>query len=186
LLVAPAAAQTRPSSETIGTWVLSCPAAACELRYQNWIVPPGTSLPGVALEVMKRGDQFVPVVAVRGLSLQAALGGIVALQIGLRFDNATRLGLTCSLAGSDVACAPEGTAAALAAEQLPAAHSVAIQVAFPAAAGFPEQSWTLDLRRTAEALSRFRSTAPVGESAPSIPGLDWRGLLNRVLPATPR
>ncbi len=187
LLAAGAAvAQPRPESEPIGSWMLTCPAApptaSCVLRHSTWILPPGTPLPNVALEVVKRGERFVPVVAVRDISLQAALAGMLAVQVALRFDNGTPVPTRCGFDGTELVCAPEGTAAATVTEQLVTAHSITVQMQFGLPGAVPtEQSRSLDLQRTPDALARFHATAPAGETAPAIEGLDWRGFLDRVL-----
>ena len=90
-------AQTRPASEAIGSWVLTCPDAKsvpCQLRNRVPIIQAGGNGPGVSLEVVHRGDRFVPVVALRGMSMQAALGGVLAVQssVTLQFDNAPAIG----------------------------------------------------------------------------------------------
>jgi hypothetical protein len=177
------------AAQEIGSWVLTCPNGAntepCQLRHQSWVLPPGAGRPGAALEVLRRDEQFVPVIAIRGLSIQAALGGVLALKatVGLRFDNARPIGLACGLDGAAVVCAPGPTETASAASQLAAAHSVVIQVqlSLPGMVTMPEQSRVLDLLGTAEALARFRATSPNGETLPVVAGLDWRGLLDHVL-----
>jgi hypothetical protein len=134
--------------------------------------------------VLYRSNQFIPVVALRGLSTQAALGGVLALQasVGLRFDGAPRIELACGLDGGAVVCGPAPNAAADAASQLAPARSVLVQVklSLPGMMNLPELSRSLDLARTPEALARFRATAPSSESVPVVPGLDWRGFLDRL------
>ena len=188
LIAGPVAAQTRPASEEIGSWVLSCPAEAraetCLLRHRSGVLAQGAGGMSAALEVLYRGGQFIPVVAMRGLSTQAALGGMLAVQasVGLRFDGAPRIELACGLDGAVVVCAPGADAASAAAGQLVSARSVQVQVrlGLPGGLGRPEQSRSLELSRTADALAAFRATAPVGESVPAVAGLDWRGFLDRL------
>lgn len=179
-------AQTRPASEVIGSWMLSCPdakTAPCELRHRASIMQAGTSGPSASLEVVHRGDLFVPVVTLRGMSMQAALGGVLAVQtdVALRFDNLAWTTLGCGLDGGMVLCAPAGDAATAAAAELGAAHSVLVrvQISVPGVTTLPEQSRSLDLQQTVEALAQFRTTAPASESVPVIAGLDWRGFLDR-------
>ena len=182
-----AAAQTRPTSEVIGSWVLSCPdtkTAPCQLRHRASMMQVGASGPSASLEVAHRGDLFVPVVTLRGMSMQAAVGGVLAVQsdVALRFDDLAWTALGCGLDGGAVLCAPAGEAAAAAAAELSAAHSVMVRIrlSIPGVTALPEQSRSLDLQQTTEALAAFRATAPASESVPVIAGLDWRGFLDRV------
>jgi len=187
-----AAAQPRPTTEEIGSWVLSCPADAkddaCSLRHRSAIMPPMPGGPTAALEIQRRGNQYIPVVAVRGLSMQAAIGSVLELQanVSLRFDNAPRTELHCGLDGAAVVCAPAAEATASAASQLASARNMLVQaqLSLPGGITLPEQSRTLELLRTADALARLRATAPAGEAAPALPGLDWRGYLDPLLRAT--
>jgi hypothetical protein len=179
-------AQTRPASEAIGSWVLSCPDAKtlpCQLRHRASI-QPGTSGPSASLEVVHRGDLFVPVVTLRGMSMQAALGGVLAVQsdVALSFDNLAPIALGCGLDGGALVCAPAADAATAAAAELSAARSVMVRIrlSIPGVTALPDQSRSLDLQQTAEALAAFRATAPASESVPVIAGLDWRGFLDRV------
>lgn len=182
-----AGAQDRPVSEEIGSWVLSCPdakTAPCQLRLQSSIMQPGGNGPSASLEVVHRGDLFVPVVALRGVSMQAAIGGVLAVQtnVALRFDAQPWTEIACNLDGAAVVCAPAPDTAALAAAALSDAHSVLVRVriTLPGAMALPEQSRSLDLQGTAQALARFRANAPASELVPVIAGLDWRGFLDRV------
>ena len=188
LIGGPAAAQPRPASEPIGSWVLACPAGGvCRLRHEAWVLAPGPGRPSVSLEVLRRGGRFVPAVAVRGLTTEAAFGGVLALNadVGLSFDGGGRVALVCNAEGGAIVCAPEGVAAAGAAAALATAHTVLVQMrlSLPGVVALPEQSRTLDLRRTAEALVRFQATGPADATVPALPGLDWRGLMDRVLRA---
>ncbi|HTI83267.1 MAG TPA: hypothetical protein VL614_22670 [Acetobacteraceae bacterium] len=187
LLIGGAAiAQTRPALEQVGSWVLTCPeapTAPCQLRDRTPIMQAIGNLPGASLEVMHRGGQFVPVVALRGLSMQAAVSGVLAAQtdIALRFDTQPWIELGCGIDGAAVLCAPNGPAASSAAAALPAANTavVRIRLSLPGMAPLPEQSRSLDLIRTADALALFRATSPASESMPVVPGLDWHGFLDR-------
>jgi hypothetical protein len=191
LIGGPAAAQPRPTAEEIGSWVLSCPADAkydaCTLRHRTSILPPMGGGPTAALEIQHRGNQYVPVVAVRGLSMQAALGSVLAVQatVSLRFDNAPRTELSCGLDGAAVVCAPAADAAASAAGQLSSARSVLVeaQLSLPGGMTLPEQSRTLELQRTADAVVRLRAIAFASDVAPALPGLEWRGYADRLLRA---
>jgi hypothetical protein len=179
----------QPTNEEIGSWVLTCPAAAkpgaCQLRDKAWVLPPGGGRPSAALEVQGRGDALVPVVTMRGLSTQAAIGGMLTMKatVGVRFDNGPRTELPCGLDGDAIVCAPDGAGVAQTAAQLPTAHSadVQIQLSLPGMMNLPAQDRTMDLQGTREALARFRAVGPAGEALPAEAGLDWRGFLDRVL-----
>jgi hypothetical protein len=188
-LTGTAAAQPRPAALEIGSWVLSCArdnnADPCHLRHRTWILPPDIGGPTAALEVLHSGNELVPVIAVRGLSMQAALGTVLALQanVGLRFETASRIELSCGLDGSAIVCAPMREAAATAASQLVSAHSVLVQaqIRVPGVMSLPEQSRAFDLQHTQDALARLRAAAPASKIQPALPGLDWRGFLERLL-----
>ena len=188
LIGGPAVAQPRPASEEIGSWVLTCPVEArsepCLLRHRSGVLAQGAGRISASLEVLHRGGQFIPVIAMRGLSTQAALGGVLASQasVGLRFDGAPRIELACGLDGGAVVCAPAVDAAGAAAGKLGLARSVVVQVklVLPGGMALPEQSRSLELSQTVDALAAFRATAPVGESVPAVAGLDWRGFLDRL------
>jgi hypothetical protein len=176
-------------AEEIGSWVLECPVDAkgeqCRLRHQTWILPPATGGPSADLEILHRGNQFLPVIALRGLSMQAALGGVLALQanVALRFDNSRRIELSCGLDSAAVICVPAGADAAGAASQLAAARAVLVQVqiGLPGGMTLPQQTHSFELQRTRDALSRFRDAVPAEATAPALPGLDLRDYLDRLL-----
>lgn len=188
LIAGPAAAEPRPANEEIGSWLLGCRAEAphdpCQLHHRTGILAQSPGGMSASLEVLYRGDAFIPVVAMRGLSTQAALGGVLTMQaaVGLRFDGAPRIELACGLDGSAVVCAPGVDVAATAAAELVAARNVLVQVklGLPGGLALPEQARSLDLARTADALAAFRATAPASESVPVVAGLDWRGFLDRI------
>ena len=190
LTASPLAAQPSQRDAEIGSWELRCPAgrhSACTLRLRSWLLPPGDSRPSVAVEVQRRGDTLVPVVAVRGLPPRVALAGVTAMQpaVSLRFDGGPRIALACTLDGGAIVCAPQGPAAGAAAAALPGAHVLLVRVALsiPGLAGLPEQDRTLDLAGTPQALARYRAAGASGEALPAEPGLDWQGFLDRVLHA---
>ena len=191
LIAGPVAAQTRPASEEIGSWVLSCPAEAraetCLLRHRSGVLAQGAGGTSAALEVLYRGGQFIPVVAIRGLSTQAALGGVLAVQasVGLRFDGAPRIELSCGPDGAAVVCAPGVDAAPAAAGQLVSARSVLVQVrlGLPGGWGCPSsrgrwnwggrrRRWRRSARphRLASRCRRWRGWIGGGSS------IGWRGM----------
>ncbi len=169
----------------IGSWALQCPVAGaragCLLLYNNDVLVQGVGGWSAGLEVLDRGGRFVPVVAVRGLSTEAALAGVLAGvgRVGLRFDGAPRVELGCAVDGGAVVCAPAVDAAGAAAEQLVSARRVVVEVSLGAAAS-GVLSRSLDLARTADAVAALRAAGPVEESVPVVAGLDWRGFLDRL------
>lgn len=169
----------------IGSWVLRCPGAGhgagCLLRYSNDMLVQGAGGWSAGLEVLDRGGWFVPVVAVRGLSTEAALAGVLAGvgRVGLRFDGAPRIELGCAVDGGAVVCAPAVDAAGAAAGQLVASRRVVVEVSLAVAAS-GVLSRSLDLARTADAVAALRAAGPIEESVPVVAGLDWRGFLDRL------
>jgi uncharacterized protein YihD (DUF1040 family) len=57
---------------------------------------------------------------------------------------------------------------------------VRVRVSLPGMAPMPEQSRSLDLTRTEDALALFRSTSPASAPMPVVPGLDLHGFLDRL------
>lgn len=178
-------AQVRASAEDIGSWVLTCPTAAnCLLRHRSWLLPPTGGGPSAALEVMWRGGRAVPVVAIRGLSVGAALGGVLLMQANAatKFDAAAEMDLPCTPDGGAIVCVPTGAAAVDAASELATSRMVLVRLRLHpgGATPLPELSRSLELQQTTAALARFRATSPVGEAEPAIAGLDLRGFLDRL------
>lgn len=183
-----ATAARADQARDIGSWELTCPAAGgCTLRAREWVLPPGPGRPAAALEVQSRGQWLVPVVTLRGLTTQQALGGLLALQprATLRFDSGPTAELPCELSGQAVVCAPQGDAVAATAAALPTAHSIAVglQLGAPGMMQLPSQGRTLALQGTATALDQLRSAGAVGEALPAEPGLDWIGFVDRIMQA---
>ena len=178
-------AQVRPSAENIGSWVLTCPTAAnCVLRHRSWLLPPIGGGPNAALEVVWRGGRAVPMVAIRDLSVGAALGGVLLMQANaaMKFDDASEIDLPCAPNSGAIVCVPTGAAAADAASQLTISHMVLVRLRIHpgGATPLPEISRSLELQQTTAALARLRATASVGEAGPAIAGLDLRGFLDRL------
>jgi hypothetical protein len=175
------------AAEEIGSWVLACPGnEPCLLRHRNWIVSPGAGGISAALEARQIGNRMIPVIVVRGLSMQAALASVVALQanVGLRFDDTPRIGLTCGVDGAALVCAPAREATEAAAHGLASAHGVVVQaqLSVPGIVSLPDQSRSLELQRTGDALARLRAaSAQAGGTAPAMPGLDLGGMVERLL-----
>jgi invasion protein IalB len=187
-----AAVQPGPAESEIGSWVLACPATSataepCILRHRTWVLRPGPDGPVVALEVQMRGGAMVPVVTLRGLPVQAALGGSLVLRpaVALHFDNGPGLPLGCGLSGAVYACAPEGPALAAAAAALADARSVTLSVtmAVPGVPALVPQERTMALAGTRTAIARLRAAGAMAGAVPSEPGLDLPGLLDGMMHA---
>jgi hypothetical protein len=195
LLALAASGQPKPTEETLGSWVLSCPPAPppgvkaepCIMRHKDWVLQPGSGGPSAALEIQARGSQFVPAVAVRGMPTQLALGGSLVVKpvVGFQYDNGKRLEMTCGLIGAAYACAPEASVVPVAAAGLGKARSITVLVAMsiPGMMDLPPQQRTLDLNGINLALSRLATVAVTNEALPDVPGLDLQAFLDKVLRA---
>ncbi len=185
-MVTPAPA--RPASETIGSWVLQCPAdpsGPCTLRHRDPLLAPGNHGPTAALEVQRRGDALVPVITLRGLPPEAALGGSLVVRplVSLRLDGGTPDALACGPDDGVFVCAPGAASVPGLAAALPTARSVSVAVTMtvPGSPRPPPQSLSLALTGTAQALARLRAVGAAGEALPTYPGLDLQGFLDQVL-----
>src|SRR5690348_5364389 len=132
LVGGPSFAQMGPSAEDIGSWTLGCPTYGnCLLRHRTWLLPPPTvGGPSAALEVVWRGGLAVPVIAIRGLSVGAALGGVLLLQANAaaKFDDASEMNLPCAPEGGAVVCMPTGAAAVVAGSELATSRMVLVRL----------------------------------------------------------
>jgi hypothetical protein len=190
-----------PTERTeIGSWRLACRTdpmtdrRSCVLRLKDWIVPPkpaggasapsATDLPGIAFEAIDRGGVVVPAVTVRDLSPQTLVPGLLALTatVQLRFDGNPVLDMPCGLESRSIICAPAAGDAQRAARELPAANSVLVRYrsTLPLPTPGPEEPVALDLSQTEDAIGKLRSGGPA-ETAPAVPGLDLRGLIEQLL-----
>ena len=181
IATAPAQAQS-VKSEDIGTWTVACPSEAhagpCRMRYQRWIVPPQNGRPSVGFEVRDTGARMVPQLAVRDLPMQLAIAGMMAATptMELKFDGGAKLPLACGMEGDAILCAPAPDMAADAAAQLKTAHTVLVHVHVQLAGAdgpspIPDQTRSLPLSGTAQALDRFRAVA----SAEPLPAAGSQG-----------
>lgn len=184
---ASAQAPARPRGEAIGPWILSCPAAErdpCAMRHRDWVLPPVAGGPSIALEVQARGAEVVPVVTVRGLSAALATAGTLVMKplVELMFESSPPIGLTCGVSGDYVACAPDVSAIAAAARLLRIAPAVTVTVSLPlgGASALSPRGASLDLAGTNAALTRLRVLGVTAEAVPAYPGLDLRGLADRL------
>ncbi|MDI3305551.1 MAG: hypothetical protein QJR07_00490 [Acetobacteraceae bacterium] len=187
LLAAPARAQ---QVEEIGTWRLACSTdrmtdrTSCLLRLREWVEPPGTGMPGLALEVTERGGRLVPAVTSRDLTLEGAARGLLALTgtAQLRLPPHRLFEMPCGLEGWSLVCAPRQEDAARAEQELPQADRVLVRMLGMAGSGGPAaEPVELRLSGTAAALARYRQAVPPSAAAPEPPGLDGRELLQRLL-----
>jgi len=187
VMAAPALAQ---QSEQIGSWRLTCSTdrmtdrTTCLLRLRDWVEPPGSAMPGLALEVIERGGRLVPAVTSRDLTLEGAARGLLALtgMAQLRFPPHRLFEMPCGLEGWSLICAPRPEDTARAEQELPQADRVLVRMLGMPGSGSPAaEPVEFRLSGTAEALARYRRAAPPGAAAPEPPGLDGRGLLQRLL-----
>jgi hypothetical protein len=179
------------ATERIGTWVLSCPPAGpCSLAYADPLLPMADGMTA-ELDVQRRGELLVPVIAMRGLSPGGVLGSVVAgPAVSLTFDSGGPVVLACDVGSGGVTCAPAGEGLAKAAAALPIAHSLTVKVSLnvpgvptSAATGHTADR-TIAIAGTQEALAQLRSHGAVGDDAPVSPGLDLKGMIDRTLRAT--
>lgn len=182
-----AAAAPSDGPQAIGSWLLQCKESGCILHDRDWILPPGFSQFAAALEVQRRGKSLVPVVTLRGLSTEQAVGGLLTLQprATLHFTPGPNANLDCEMDGGAVICAPQGDAVATTSAALPSARQVEVglQLGAPGLMPLPSQGRVLALQRTPEALARLRSAGAAGESLPAESGLDWIGLVHKIMQA---
>ncbi len=175
-----------PAADTIGSWVLRCPADpgtdGCTLRHKDASIRIGTV--GAALEVQPVGGGLVPVVAVRGLSPQAAIAASLAarVSIGLRLDKGPWITLPC--AGLAL-CAPAPDAVPALVRDFPAARSVSLRIEVKRTGGpaLPRPEHTFRLTGTKQALDRLKAAGVATTSEPSQPGLDWMDAVKKLLRA---
>jgi len=99
--------------------------------------------------------------------------------VKLSLDDGPSITLACGLDGAAIVCAPAGDAVTA----LASAHTAQVRIALsiPGVASLPEQSRSVELRRTADAIAMFRSTVPADRTVPALPGLDWHDFLDRLL-----
>jgi hypothetical protein len=184
LLVSPAAAQ---APAEIGSWRLACVTdrmtdrGSCVMRHRDWVEPPAGATPGLALEVVDRGGRLVPAVTARGLTLDGAARGLLALTgtAQLRFPPQRMLELPCGLDGRAIICAPRPEDAARAEQELLAANTALVRLTGLGSGGSGEPA-ELRLAGTREAVARFAREAPPAP-APAEQGVDGPELLQRLL-----
>jgi hypothetical protein len=189
--------ETAPSSETIGSWVLACAAdpmtdrGDCTLRHRLWLEEPRAAQPnspdpgrpGVGLEVLGRHGAQVPAVVARGLTMDSARLGLLAVvaTAQLRFGRDPALDLPCALEGRSMVCVPRPDQAETAAAQLARAASVLVRISGP---GISTETFALDLSGTQDAVARLRARMPdpppPAASPTAGPAADLRSLLEQL------
>ncbi len=169
-------------TDDIGSWQLSCfsdpmtDRKTCTLQHRLWIEEPQNGVGGLRLEVLNRHSQLVPALAVRNLTVETAMRGLMALTATaqVRFDGNPMMEFPCGLEGRAVVCAPRADQAVAAGAQLAAANTVLIRIR--ATGPFPTQGPTeavaLDLDQTSKALER--ALGQIADSTPR-PGTSWTG-----------
>lgn len=193
--VPPAHAQPKPAEETIGAWLLACPAPPpagakadpCIMRHRDWVVQPSSGNPSAALEIQARGGAYIPAVALRGMPTQAALGGSLVVKplVGFTYDSGPRIAMSCGLIGAAYACAPEASVVPAASAGLAKARSITVTVAMsiPGLIDLPPQQRTLELTGINQALLRLAKVEVTDEALPAVPGLDLQAFMDKVLRA---
>ena len=180
----PAGAQPKPDAkpEVIGTWRLVCADATfdggCVLRHKDASLQAGGY--GVALEVRSVNNALVPVVAVRGVGPQKAIGTLLTVTVGLRLDTADWIELPC---GPSLLCLPPADALPGLAMAFPVASQMRLrlQVTLPNGDTLPVPEHLFDLRSTKPALVRLRASGVTNTAAPAAPGLDWKSLVRKLM-----
>ncbi len=169
-----------PAGETVGTWRLVCPDApqglGCVLRHKDASLQIGGY--SVALEVQSVDGALVPVVAVRGIPSQAAVGTLVGVVVGLRLDQDDWVALPC---GKALRCLPGAEAVAGLARAFPTARTLRLrlEVTLPDGTALPQPEHEFELSATKRAVERLKAAGVVTTSAPAAPGLDWQGALRK-------
>jgi hypothetical protein len=162
------------AAEPIGSWVLSC-EDGCSLRHKDRIL----DIAGISadLAVQAAGADLVPVVVVRGLPVLNDMA-VRQIRVWLRFDRNERIGLGCAVAAASYICSPRNGPV----PAFPAARRVTISV--EGVGGGADQSRSLDLAGTAQALARLRAAGAVRAPLPAqeLP-VGWVRLLDKGLRA---
>jgi hypothetical protein len=198
LLLAPVLALAQPrkveiarTEQPVGSWLLSCTAdpmtdaQVCRMRHKLWAVVPQSGRAGLAFEVVAKGDQLVPAITSRDISLSTAWGGLVTLTATaqIRFDSNPMIELPCSLEGTSVICTPSKADTQSAADQLVKARSVLLRLRPLGNLPLPllDDPVALDFDRTAEALTRYRVAGPAVDAPTTSLTQDVKGTVDRLL-----
>ncbi|MFL5281259.1 MAG: hypothetical protein ACJ8AW_09725 [Rhodopila sp.] len=169
-----------PATETIGSWRLVYPDSpgglGCLLRHKDASLQIGGY--SVALEVQSVDGALVPVMAVRGLAPQPAVGTFVSITVGLRLDQGVWLELPC---GQALRCLPDADVLPDLARAFPTARllRLRLEVTLPTGDALPRPEHEFELNGTKRALQRLKASGVVSTSAPTAPGLDWKGMLQK-------
>jgi hypothetical protein len=177
-LMIPAGIASATMEEHIGTWVLSCPAAApgaepCQLHIQKRLLDTA----GITgdLEVQALGSILVPVIALHGLSNEIMLAASLAgkAEVSMQFAGGPREDLVCAPSSLGYICSPKGDAAQELAAGLVSARSVTVRasVVVSGLKPLPVQEKSLHLSGTNEALARLRAVGPTQMPGLLVPGL---------------
>ena len=181
LIPALAAAKTRPiepsrKTEEIGSWIVRCASVgkdegmACGMRHRVWVLAPAGGRPFAALEVQARRGALVPVLAIHGVTIPDATGAVLALaaSASLQFDTNPPIPLPCGFEMDTILCAPTRADAPAGLEQLRNARTALLRVhlAEPAklAGLLPEQTRSLELARTADAIRLIQPTSTAADT----------------------
>ncbi|MCC7283522.1 MAG: hypothetical protein IT556_14145 [Acetobacteraceae bacterium] len=183
---------TAPTSETIGSWLLTCSTdpmtdrGSCTLRHHTWLeAPRGGDMPrpGVGLEVLIRGGRAVPALVARDLTLDsgrlAVLGMLASAQV--RFGREPMLELPCGLEGRSLVCVPRPGEAETAARQLLAATTMLARLPQNPLTGTGGETLALDLAGTEAAVQRLRARMPEAPPPEPSPAQSLPGQFDRLL-----
>lgn len=179
------------TERAIGAWVLACAADPmtdrrdCTLRHRLWLMAPAeTGRPGIAFEVVLRGDQALPAVTARRLTLADTQRGALAFAAAaeLRLGTEPALEAPCGLEGRDAVCVPAGENAARAAAALPAATRALVRLRTAASlGGHGGEVYALDLAETAAAIAALRDQQGRAQTPPPPPPRGFLEQLERLL-----
>jgi len=179
----PASAQPRSvppqkTAEDIGSWRLDCTVdpmsdrADCIMRHRSWIEVPregAEGTPGMAFEMIRRGEAVMPAITSRGLGLETVTRGLMAFGANaqIRFDRHPMVEAPCAIEGRAMVCVPRTELAGDLARQMESARTVLVRfrATTPLPIGGPAAPVALDLSETARALARFRQMVPAQAAA---------------------
>lgn len=176
------------TERAIGAWLLACAADPmtdrrdCTLRHRLWLLPPAEpGRPGIAFEVVLRGERALPAVTARRLTLADTQRGALAFAAvaELRLGAEPTLEAPCGLEGRDAVCVPAGETGERAAAALPAVSRALVRLRTAASlAGGSGEVYALELAETEAAIAALRETQ--GRAPPTPPAAEPRGFLEQL------
>lgn len=184
--------EPQTTTETIGTWLLSCAAdpmtdrGTCTLRHRLWLEEPrrgDAPRPGVALEVLVRGGIGVPAVVARDLTLDSGRLGVMGLMAGaqVRFGREPAQDFPCALEGRSLVCAPRAEMAEVVAAQFLNASTALVRLPQNPVTGSGGESLALDLSETRAAVQRLRARMPDAPAPEPPPTQGFQAQMERLM-----